>query len=125
MVNYNIYCFNGKAVFFSLAGGLGDGTGEHLTYYNTDGTRADFRNKGYPVKESTLSPLLPQMLQTAELLAEGFPMVRVDLFDISGKIILSEMTFIPGGALIPIEPAESDMKLGRLLNISGIMGGKK
>lgn len=96
VINYNIYVFNGKVVFFSVAGGLGDGIGEHLTYYYADGSLAPFKNKDYPVKEEKLSDLLPQMEELAVFLAKGFPMVRVDLFDIGGKIILSEMTFSPG-----------------------------
>ena len=124
VINYNIYVFNGKAVFLSVAGGLGDGEDEHLTYYKPNGSMANFRNKSYPAKEDKLSPLLPKMIETAEYLAKEFPMVRVDLFDINGKIILSEMTFTPGGALIPFEPLKADKKLGSMLDISLIKGGK-
>lgn len=118
VINYNIYVFNGKAVFFSVAGGLGDGADEYLTYYNPDGTVANFKNKSYPAKETELSPLLAEMIETAEYLAKDFPMVRVDLFDINGKIILSEMTFTPGGALIPFSSVEADRMLGDKLDIS-------
>ena len=118
VINYNIYCLNGKATFFSVAGGLGDGVEEHLTYYNADGTVAAFKNRSYPAKAEPLSPLLQSMIQMAESLAVDFPMVRVDLFDIDGRIILSEMTFTPGGALIPIDPVEADKLLGEKLDIS-------
>lgn len=121
VINYNIYVFNGKAVFFSVAGGLGDGIGEHLTYYNADGTLAPFKNKNYPVREEQLSPLLGQMVQTAEELSKGFPMVRVDLFDVDGKMVLSELTFTPGGGLIPFDSYESDRMLGDKLDISEAM----
>lgn len=124
VINYNIYVFNGKAVFLSVAGGLGDGQDEHLTYYKPNGTMAKFRNRSYPAKQDELSPLLPKMIETAEYLAKDFPMVRVDLFDINGKIILSEMTFTPGGALIPFEPLKADKKLGSMLDISLIKDGK-
>ena len=118
VINYNIYVFNGKAVFLSVAGGLGDGIGEHLTYYNTDGSLADFKNRDFPAQKGNLSLLLPQMIETAEYLAKGFPMVRVDLFDVKGSIILSEMTFTPGGGLIPFDPREADFELGKMLDIS-------
>jgi hypothetical protein len=121
VINYNIYCFNGKAVFFSVAGGLGDGVGEHLTYYYTDGTKADFKNRDYPTAENKLSAILSEMVNTAEYLAKDFPMVRVDLFDVDGRIVLSEMTFTPGGALIPFEPVSADRMLGEKLDIGGVM----
>lgn len=117
VINYNIYVFNGKAVFLSVAGGLGEGVDEHLTYYNPDGSVASFKNKMYLAKKDELSPLLPEMIKTAEYLAKGFPMVRVDLFDIEGKMILSEMTFTPGGALIPFDPLSADRMLGDKLDI--------
>ena len=125
VINYNIYVFNGKAVFFSVAGGLGDGEGVHLTYYNADGSLADFRSRLFTPKNTTLSPLLPEMIETAEYLAKGFPMVRVDLFDINGKIILSEMTFTPGAAVIPFAPAQADKMLGEKLDISDIISKSK
>lgn len=118
IINYNIYVFNGKVIFFSVAGGLGDGVGEHLTYYNRNGTIADFKNKNYPTKQEKLTELLPDMIKMAEFLSKDFPMVRVDLFDVKGKIILSELTFTPGGALIPFDSYEADLKLGNQLDIS-------
>lgn len=118
VVNYNIYILNGKATFLSVAGGLGNGSDEYLTYYNPDGSVADFKNRSFPQKEEKLSVLLPEMVTMAEYLAGDFPMVRVDLFDIDGKIILSEMTFTPGGALIPFDSKKADKRLGDRLDIS-------
>lgn len=125
VINYNIYCFNGQPTFMSVAGGLGDGVGEHLTYYNPDGTVAEFKNRNYPTHDNKLSPKLPEMMEMAKNLSKDFPMVRVDLFDINGEIILSEMTFTPGAAIIPIEPMEWDKKLGDKLNISDLITQKK
>jgi len=121
LINYNIYCFNGVPTFLSVAGGLGDGVGEHLTYYNVDGTVAEFKNRNYPTYDNKLSPKLPEMIEIARRLSHNFPMVRVDLFDINGKIILSEMTFTPGGALIPFSSVEADRMLGHKLDISDCM----
>ena len=92
-----------------------------MTYYNPDSSVADFKNRNYPSQKDVLSPLLPQMIATAEYLAKGFPMVRVDLFDVNGSIILSEMTFTPGGALIPFDPVEADFRLGEKLDISDLI----
>ncbi len=121
VINYNIYCLNGKVTFFSVAGGLGNGEDEHLTYYNPDGSVAAFKNKSFPAVADKLSALLPQMEELAEFFAKEFPLVRVDLFDVGGRIILSELTFTPGGALIPFDPTEADLELGKKLDISDIM----
>ena len=118
VVNYNIYCMNGIPTFFSLASGLGNGVDERLTYYYTDGRKAEFYNRRYPTDDVELSPLLPQMVEYARLLSKDFPLVRVDLYDIDGTIVLSELTFTPGGALIPLAPPEANHKLGLQLDIS-------
>ena len=118
VINYNIYVFNGNATFLSVAGGLGEGIEEHLTYYNIDGTLANFKNLAYPAKEEKLTRLLPEMIKIAEKFGEDFPMVRVDLYDIKGKIILSELTFTPGGGIIPFEPVQADLELGNKLKIN-------
>lgn len=117
VINYNIYVFNGKAIFLSVAGGLGEGIEEHLTYYNIDGSLANFKNLAYPVKKEQLTQLLPKMIEVAEKFGEDFPMVRVDLYDIQGKIVLSELTFTPGGGIIKFDPKEADFALGKKLNI--------
>lgn len=119
--NYNIYVFNGKAIFFSLAGGLGNQTDEHLTYYYPNGKEADFKNRSFPSKVVSLSSLLPQMIDIAETIGKDFPMVRVDLFDYHGSIILSELTFTPGGGLIPFSPSKADFSLGSLLDIEKLV----
>ena len=124
VINYNIYCFNGHVTFISIAGGLGDGEGEHLTYYNPDGSKAWFKNRDYPVYDNKVSEHLKEMEAIAEELSKPFPMVRVDLYDVDGRIILSELTFSPGGALIPFDSKDADRALGDKLDISGLISQK-
>ena len=125
LTNYNIYVFNGKVVFFSVAGGLGDGNGEFLNYYLSDLSPASFTNKHFKNKNIELSKNVLKMFEFAKKLSGDFPMVRVDFYDVDNKIILSEMTFTPGGALIPFSSKEDDLALGELLDISRIMETKK
>ena len=51
------------------------------------------------------------------VLAEGFSFVRVDLFEIDGKIYFSELTFTPCGGLMKITPPEYDKEWGSLLHL--------
>ena len=43
---------------------------------------------------------LKQMLEIAEKLAAPFPVVRVDLYNIAGRIVFGEMTFTSLGGLM-------------------------
>lgn len=53
-----------------------------------------------------------KMIEMAKKLAEPFPFVRVDFYEIGDKIYLGEMTFYPGGGLLPFSPNEWDYKMG-------------
>lgn len=54
------------------------------------------------------------MVELARKLSEGFPQVRVDFYNIDGKIYFGEMTFTSGSGLEPIVPESIDYELGKL-----------
>ena len=58
-----------------------------------------------------------QMLELAELLSADYPHVRVDLYNIAGKIYFGELTFFPASGLTPFEPREWDNILGEYLKL--------
>ena len=43
--------------------------------------------------------------------------LRVDFYEINGKIYFSELTFSPCGGLMVFEPSEYDKKLGDLIKL--------
>jgi hypothetical protein len=57
------------------------------------------------------------MVEIAEILGEGFPHVRVDLYDINGKIYFGELTFFHFSGNVPFEPAEWDKTVGDWLQL--------
>ena len=59
-----------------------------------------------------------KMLSIAEILCQGFKHVRVDLYDVKGKIYFGEMTFTSGSGFRKIRPIEYDYMLGDLIKIS-------
>ena len=58
-----------------------------------------------------------ELIKVAEDLANIFEFVRVDLYNIDGRIIFSELTFHSGGGLIPFYPKEYDREFGKLLGL--------
>ena len=48
-------------------------------------------------------------------LSEGFPMVRVDLYEVDGKIWFGEYTFYHWSGFVPFEPEIWDYKFGTWL----------
>lgn len=53
-----------------------------------------------------------EMIALAEKLAKPFPFVRVDFYEMGDRIALGEMTFYPGGGILPFDPIEWDYKIG-------------
>lgn len=47
----------------------------------------------------------------------SFPFVRIDLYDIDGKIYLSEFTFIPTGGFMRLEPEGTAKEWGDWLKL--------
>ncbi|MBO5319325.1 MAG: carbonic anhydrase [Ruminococcus sp.] len=53
-----------------------------------------------------------QMMEIATKLSEGFPYVRVDLYNCSGKIYFGELTFYPWSGYVQFTPDSFDYELG-------------
>lgn len=58
-----------------------------------------------------------KMKSIAEVLGKGIKHLRVDLYDINGKIYFGEITFYHWSGFVPFEPYFWDTKLGNLINI--------
>jgi hypothetical protein len=56
---------------------------------------------------------LDKMLDYAHLIGSGFCYVRVDLYEIKGKVKFGELTFYPGGGLDVFSPPEFDKIFGQ------------
>lgn len=69
-----------------------------------------------------------RMVQIAEMLSKDFDFVRVDLYNIDGKIYCGELTHYPGSGMGGFEPESFDYDLGSKWKIPGnfnILPGKK
>ena len=55
---------------------------------------------------------MDKMIELAERLSTGFPHVRVDFYDVGGKIYFGELTFFHASGLEPFYPEEWDKTLG-------------
>ena len=58
-----------------------------------------------------------QMMHVASQLSQGFDFVRVDLYNMDGKVYFGELTFTPAGSL-KLRPQIWDSKLGEKWKIS-------
>lgn len=116
------FCFDGKVKFIIYNLGLADKDGEHK-----EPIRWALWSDWSLVQEATklnYSDELPdkpqnfdEMLECATKLSEKFPFVRVDLFNINGKIYFNELTFYSGGGFT-LSKTEVIQNLGEYIDVS-------
>lgn len=96
LIDYKIWCFNGKARYVWACTGRTKHSTRVMTYDTEWNAHPEYSvfNSHYMRDELIPRPEnLELMLQTAEKLAGSFPVVRVDLYNLAGKIYFGEMTF--------------------------------
>ena len=58
-----------------------------------------------------------KMVEIAELLSKDIPFVRVDLYNINGKIYFGELTLTPNEGMGPFNPDNWDTIIGSYLTL--------
>lgn len=120
ILDYKFFCFNGEPKYFYVSRNIeGDFHDMEADFFNIDGTLANFiRTDHKRFKETPKIPEnLKEMISICKILAKDFPFVRVDLFNVEGKIYFSELTFTPCSGVMPINPPEADKMLGDLIDL--------
>lgn len=114
--DYKFYCFNGKVECVLLCSNRGKNL--RRDYYDTDWNYLNYSLKKYQSNNIHPKPKkFEHMIEIAEKLSENFKFVRVDLYEINGRIYFGELTFTPASGLNSTLNNESLIKLGKLINI--------
>lgn len=114
LLDYKFFCFNGEPRFVQVDF---DRFSNHTrNFYDMSWKRQPFTILYPPHPGDTVRPdNFDQMIDIARNLSEGFPFIRVDLYDCAGRIYFGELTFHPGGGFEPITPDIWDYTLGDML----------
>lgn len=109
--DYKIFCFNGepKALFVATD----RMTDTKFDFFDVEFNHLPFTN-GHPnaEKEIVKPQNLDEMLKAASILSKGIPQVRIDLYNVNGKILFGEMTFSHWSGMVPFEPNKWDERFG-------------
>lgn len=124
-MDYKIHCFNGKVIMIQVD--KGRGTKKHFRFwYDTEWKPQPYRwsppivnDKDNDSQKNGLQrpDTLEEMIELSAILAEPFDYVRVDWYDVDGKLYFGELTFHHDGGFVPILPKIWDEKLGLQLNL--------
>lgn len=112
--DYKFLCFDGKVHYCWI-------DTDRYTYHRRniydlnwelqDWNQHSYKNTEYPVSKPEN---FESMVGLAGKLCRGFSHVRVDLYNVNGKVYFGEMTFTNGSGFEKIHPYEYNLMLGKL-----------
>ena len=116
--DYKILCFNGKAKCLFVCLNRNLKTGLNVDFYDIEWNPLPFERH-----YSSSGSLIPRphnfekMIKLAEKLAVDIPFVRVDFYEVDGKIYFGELTFFPGSGFEKFNPKSYDEVLGNWIDL--------
>jgi glycosyltransferase involved in cell wall biosynthesis len=108
-LDYRFWCFNGKAAVIQVDNHRHDIN----PFYDADWNKLDLSYRARALPADITKPAnLDEMHAIAASLAAGFDFVRVDLYNLNGRICFGELTFTPLAGQFRFAPEPWDAKLG-------------
>ncbi len=125
LTDYKIWCINGEPLYiFTCSDRDEDGGGADVMTYDLEwNAHPEFSVFTSEYRRGKILPKpvnLDEMLLVAKQLSNGFPILRVDLYNIDGKIYFGELTFTSQGGMMDYFAKEFLEMLGGKANISSI-----
>jgi len=122
LVDYKFYCFNGEPRYCVVVYDQTTPSSTTEELYEAH-TWEDLSHKildydRIPVHRHVPRPAsLDKMLDAARRLSAGFPLVRVDLYEIAGQPVFGEMTFSPASGMDTTYGPEFQREMGDWISL--------
>ena len=116
--DYKFFCFDGKVKYLFIATERQSGGEVKFDYFDADFNHLDIVQR-HPMsgKEIEKPAMFEQMKELAAKLSEGLPEVRVDLYEVDGRIYFGEYTFFHHGGIAPFHPDNWDFIWGEQIRL--------
>ena len=116
--DYKFFAFDGEVKMMFIATERQSKEETKFDFFDADFNHLPFLN-GHP--NAKVLPEKPQnfekMKDLAAKLSEGIPQVRIDFYEVNGKIYFGEITFFHWSGLVKFEPEEWDEKNGEWITL--------
>ncbi|MGE5579016.1 MAG: ATP-grasp fold amidoligase family protein [Bacillota bacterium] len=115
--DYKFFCFDGEPKVLLVA--TGRQIENHVNFYDMRFNRIPLKIT-YPNTEQEIKrpPGFDEMLHYAQILSRGIRHVRVDFYDVNGRVYFGEMTFYHLGGMGRFDPPEYDRLWGDWIRLS-------
>lgn len=114
--DYKFFCFDGepKALFVASDRGIDE---TKFDYYDLEFHHLDIRQR-YPNAGDVRKPQkFDEMIRLSKVLSKDFPHVRVDFYEVDGKVYFGEFTFFHFSGFQPFHPNKWDKIFGSWLKL--------
>ncbi len=121
LTDYKFYCFNGCADCVLLCIDRQSEHGPKFYFFDRNWKLCRYNQAGKAAPADFTLPKpegMDQMFDIAARLSEGHPMVRVDLYNINGRIYFGELTFYPAAGIDANRLPEADLYFGNKIDLS-------
>ena len=112
--DYKFFCFDGEPKLMFVATDRPVDT--RFDFFDMDFNHLDI-TQGHPQATKPIAKPkgFEEMKRMAAQLSKNMPHVRVDFYDINGKVYFGELTFYHYSGIVPFVPEEWDKKLGDMI----------
>jgi hypothetical protein len=118
--DYKFFCFKGKVEYlYTMIDYVDNHSNGRCSFFTPDFKKLPYRRSEYKEinKEISKPDNFEKMIEIAEILSKDFPHVRVDLYNIKGRIIFGELTFYNASGYTVFHPDEFDFILGKQFDL--------
>lgn len=117
--DYKFLCFGGEVKCSFICSDRFTSNGLHVTFFDQNWRIMPFERHYPAFKEGLPKPKnYVKMVELAEKLAIDMIFVRVDFYEVNGKIYFGELTLYPGSGFEEFTPMEWDYTLGNWIELS-------
>lgn len=117
--DYKFFCFNGEAKAMFVATNRGIDT--RFDFFDISFNHLPFMQHYKNSENKIKKPAgFGEMIRLSEILSQEIPHVRVDFYDINGKIYFGELTFHHFSGVEKFEPEEYDQIFGSWLELPNL-----
>lgn len=114
--DYKFFCFDGNPEIMFVA--TDRSTDCRFDFFDMDFKHLDFENIHENSTKAIEKPeQFEKMKEFSKKLSQGMKFVRIDFYEINGKIFFGEYTFFHGSGFGVFKPVEADARVGNLLQL--------
>ena len=122
LLDYKMYSFHGEPKLTVVCSDRFSKTETRMNFYNIDWEPMGIHFGHYPPLplEFPKPATYEEMKRLTAELSKDCPFLRVDFYEIKGRLFIGELTFFPGAGLEKFRPMSKDYELGEWLHLETV-----